>query len=141
MPPPVKVCLIKKGRRVREERKEAFLGGGPVESAPIAVIIIIMSGFGGDEWVGINRPKSFLITRDDKFQSSSALEMYYSASTAAGSSSDSVSPLVLARTCSFFVALEKDKKHFIIIPATSTLQIWKMRRRKKTFKKKIHYNP
>ena len=139
MPPPVKVCLIKKGRRVREERKEAFLGGGPVESAPIAVIIIIMSVFGGDEWVGINRPKSFLI-RDDKFQSSSALEMYYSASTAADSSSDSVSPLVLARTCSFFVALEKDKKHFIIIPATSTLQIWKMRR-KKAFKKKIHYNP
>ena len=140
MPPPVKVCLIKKGRRVREERKEAFLGGGPVESTPIAVIII-MSGFGGDEWVEINRPKSFLITRDDKLQSLSALEMYYSASTAADSSSDSVSPLVLARTCSFFVALEKDKKHFIIIHATSTLQIWKMRRRKKTFKKKIHYNP
>ena len=140
MPPPVKVCLIKKGRRVREERKEAFLGDGPVQSSPIAVIII-MSGFGGDEWVGIIRPKSFLITRDDKLQSLSALEMYYSASTAADSSSDSVSPLVLARTCSFFVALEKDKKHFIIIHATSTLQIWKMRRRKKTFKKKIHYNP
>ena len=67
--------------------------------------------------------------------------MYYSASTAAGSSSYSVSLLVLARTCSFFVALEKDKKHFIIIHATSTLQIWKMRRRKKIFKKKIHYNP
>jgi hypothetical protein len=56
--PPVKVCLIKKGRRVGEERKEAFLGGGPVESAPITVIIIIMSEF-GDEWVGIIRPKSF----------------------------------------------------------------------------------
>ena len=59
---------------MREERKEAFLGGGPVESAPITVIII-MSGF-GDEWVGIIRPKSFLITRDDKFQSPSALELY-----------------------------------------------------------------
>ena len=58
--------LNKKGRRWGEERKEAFLGGGPVESAPIAVIII-MSEFGGDEWVGIIRPKSFLITRDDKF--------------------------------------------------------------------------
>jgi hypothetical protein len=57
--PPVKVCLIKKGRRVGEERKEDFLGGGPVESAPITVIIIIMSEFGGDEWVGIIRPKSF----------------------------------------------------------------------------------
>jgi hypothetical protein len=51
--------LNKKGRRVGEERKEAFLGGGPVESAPITVIIIIMSEFGGDEWVGIIRPKSF----------------------------------------------------------------------------------
>jgi hypothetical protein len=60
-----------------------------------------MSEFGGDEWVGIIRPKSFLITRDDKLQFLSALEMYYSASTAADSSSDSVSPLVLARTCSF----------------------------------------
>ncbi len=71
--PPVKVCLIKKGRRVGEERR-AFLGGGPVESAPITVIIII-SEF-GDEWVGIIRPKSFLITRDDKLQYLSALEMY-----------------------------------------------------------------
>jgi hypothetical protein len=58
---------------VREERKEAFLGGGPVQSSPITVIIIIMSEFGGDEWVGIIRPKSFLITRDDKLQSLSAL--------------------------------------------------------------------
>jgi hypothetical protein len=46
--PRVKVCLIKKGRRVGEERKEDFLGGGPVESAPITVIII-MSEF-SDEW-------------------------------------------------------------------------------------------
>jgi hypothetical protein len=105
--PPVKVCLIKKvdgwGRR-----EEAFLGGGPVESAPIAVIII-MSEFGGDEWVGIIRPKSFLITRDDKLQFLSALEMYYSASTAADSSSDSVSPLVLARTCSFLSHWKRTK--------------------------------
>lgn len=57
-----------------EERKEDFLGSGPVESTPITVIII-MSGF-GDEWVGIIRPKSFLITRDDKLQYLSALEMY-----------------------------------------------------------------
>jgi hypothetical protein len=34
-----------------------------------------MSEFGGDEWVGIIRPKSFLITRDDKLQSLSALEI------------------------------------------------------------------
>ena len=90
--PPVKVCLIKKGRQVGEERKETFLGGGPVESAPITVIII-MSGFLVMSGWGIIRPKLSLITRDDNFQSLSALKMYYSASTAADSSSDSVSPL------------------------------------------------
>ena len=72
--PPVKVCLIKKGRRVGEERKEALLGDRPVQSTA-STVIIIMSGF-GDEWLGIIRTKSFLITRDDKFQSPSALEMY-----------------------------------------------------------------
>ena len=72
--PQVKVCLIKKGRRVEEERKEALLGGGPVQSTP-STVIIIMSGF-DDEWLGIIRPKSFLITRDDKLQYLSALELY-----------------------------------------------------------------
>lgn len=54
--PPVKVRLIKKvdgwGRR-----EEDFLGGGPVESAPITVIII-MSGF-GVEWVGLSGQNRF----------------------------------------------------------------------------------
>ena len=63
MPPSVKVCVIKKGRRVREERKEAFLGDRPVQSTA-STVIIIMSGF-GDEWLRIIRPKSFLIIRDD----------------------------------------------------------------------------
>jgi hypothetical protein len=42
---------------VGEERKEAFLGGGPVESAPITVIII-MSEF-GDEGVGLSGQNRF----------------------------------------------------------------------------------
>ena len=50
--------LNKKGRRGREERKEAFLGGGPLESAPITVIII-MSEFGDDEWVGLSGQNRF----------------------------------------------------------------------------------
>lgn len=55
--PPVKVCLIKKVDGWGKERKEAFLGGGPVESAPITVIII-MSEF-GDEWVGLSGQNRF----------------------------------------------------------------------------------
>jgi hypothetical protein len=39
-------------------RGEAFLGGGPVQSAPITVIIIIMSGF-GNEWVGLSGQNRF----------------------------------------------------------------------------------